>query len=112
MKDPRKLFDVVTCGRSSQERRLGIDIASARQRYRRYVMSCIGFVRGSDNTADDLKKAGGNGALKRIMETGFDGTPVEKWVVRENGDEGCEKSIGVGIPGVCVKDWGRLGECR
>lgn len=44
---------------------------------------CIGLIRGDVNPADGLTKVNGNGGLKRIMETGIDGTPVEQWISRE-----------------------------
>lgn len=81
--DSKQLFDAVTCGRRTAERRLGIDVAAARQSYRAYEIGSIGFVRGSVNPADGLTKVDSNGALMRIIETGMDTTPVQQWIHRE-----------------------------
>lgn len=59
----------------------------------------IGFIRDDVNPADGLTKFNGNGGLKRIRETGVDGTPVEQWISRE-----AEKSqsTGYGVLGGSV----------
>lgn len=106
--DSRQLYDSVTCGKRTAERRLSIDVTAARQSYRDYEIASIGLVKGEVNPADGLTKPGGNGALRRIIETGRDTTPVESWIVREDGDDGkgedglCRSTGSVG-PGGSVK---------
>lgn len=78
---------------------MSIDITAALQSYRTYEISCIGFVRGSRNTADGLKKANNNGALRRIINDGYDRKMVEKWIVFENE----EKYTGMELTGGIVK---------
>lgn len=81
--DSKQLFDSVTCGKRTAERRLSIDISAARQSYQNYEIECLGLVRGDANPADGLTKASGNSALRRLMETGRDETSVEQWIERE-----------------------------
>lgn len=85
--DSKQLFDSVTCGKRTAERRLSIDVSAARKSYRNYEIECLGLVRGEANPADGLTEAFGNGALSRLMETGRDDTPVEQWIEREGIEE-------------------------
>lgn len=71
---------------------------AARQSYRSYDIECIGLIRGEHNPADCLTKPVGNGALRRLMETGRDETPVESWIIRERAEAGDD----VGAPGATV----------
>lgn len=80
--DSKQLFDALTKGKRTTEKRLMIDILSARQSYKRFEISAIGLVTGLSNPADGLSKIGGNGALQKILETGMDETPVEQWIER------------------------------
>lgn len=85
--DSKKLFDAVTCGKRTTERRLSIDVTAARQSYKQFEITSIGLMRGDVNPADGLTKPDGNGALKTIVESGRDLTPVEQWIERECVDE-------------------------
>lgn len=65
--DSKQLFDALTKGKQTTERRLMIEIMAARQAYRRFEIAAIGLVRGEDNPADGLSKVNDNGALQRLL---------------------------------------------
>lgn len=73
--DSRLLFDALTRGRRTSERRLTVDITAARETYRNQEIACIGLINGHDNPADALSKVIGNTRLRR-MQSGTDNTPV------------------------------------
>lgn len=83
MTDSRQLFDSVTKGKMTAERRLSIDSTARRESYHNFEMPCIGIIRGKVNPADDLTKACGNGTLRWMMESGIDDTPLEQRLLRE-----------------------------
>lgn len=80
--DSKQLFDAMTKGRRTTEKRLMIDVSAARQAYRRFEISAVGLVRGEDNPADALSKIAGNQALRRVLVDGMDETPVVLWIER------------------------------
>lgn len=55
--DSRTLFDVISKGTRTSEKRLMLDVASAREGFRRMEISDIGFIRSSHNLADGLIKS-------------------------------------------------------
>eukprot|EP00171_Calliarthron_tuberculosum_P023641 IDg23641t1 len=54
--DSKSLFDVISKGSRTSEKRTMLDIAAAREGFRDKVISDIGFVRSSSNLADGLTK--------------------------------------------------------
>ena len=54
--DNKSLFDVISKGSKTYEKRLMLDIACAREGFRSREISDIGFVRSSENIADGLAK--------------------------------------------------------
>lgn len=74
-----------------------IDIKSARQSYKRCEIESIGLIRGSANPADGLTRPQGNEALRRLMQTDMDKTPVEQWIVRDIGQSTGMDGLGVSV---------------
>ncbi|CDF36767.1 unnamed protein product [Chondrus crispus] len=80
--DSLQMFDVITKGSSTTEKRLMIDIASARECYNRQEISHVGLVSSEHNIADGLTKETPNNALERLISSGYDRNPVKKWIYR------------------------------
>lgn len=80
--DFKQLFDALTKGKETTERRLMIEIMAARQAYRRFEIDGIGLVRGEDNPADGLSKVKDNGALRTLLTKDKDKTKVVQWIER------------------------------
>lgn len=81
--DSEALFRILTRVRYTTERRLEIDIASARQAYSTKEISNIGWIHTDDNYADDLTKIGGNGALLRLLKTHQVKHEIRQWIVEK-----------------------------
>ncbi len=75
--DSKQMFDVITRGSRTTEKRLMIDVAAAREAYNRHE---IFNVAGEDNLADGLTKPSFCHALNHVLRTGFDKTPVVQWI--------------------------------
>jgi hypothetical protein len=80
--DSKGLFDVLVKTSSTQERRLMIDFAAAKQAYDSTEISDIGFIRSMHNLADGLTKRGSCKTLVEALRTGEIAHPVEQWVIR------------------------------
>lgn len=76
--DSLQMFDVITKGSSTTEKRLMIDIASARQCYNREEISQVGLVASENNIADGLTKEYANDALEKQLSSSTDLNPVRK----------------------------------
>lgn len=87
MTDSKQLFDAITRGRRTTERRLSIDITAARDAYQRFEIDTICLIAGEHNPADALSKIGGNDSLLKVMD-GIDRTPIVEQIVRETTLEG------------------------
>lgn len=81
--DSKQLFDAITKGKRTLEKRLSIDIAAARHAYMKFEIARIGLVHGDSNPADGLRKINGNGALLQIIN-GKDTTVVMEWIIRKD----------------------------
>lgn len=68
--DSKQLFDALTKGKHTTERRLMIDIMAARQAYRRFEIAAIELIRGADNPADGLSKVKDNGGAPKLTRHG------------------------------------------
>ena len=64
------MFDVITKGSSTTEKKLMIDIASGRECYNRKELSHVGLVASEHNIADGLTKETPNNALENLMSSG------------------------------------------
>ena len=80
--DSKFLFDVISKGSRTSEKRTMLDIAAARQGFKNKVISDIGFVRSSKNVADGLTKPMSQAMLHEILHTGTIQVSPEQWIVR------------------------------
>ena len=80
--DSKSLFDVISKGSRTSEKRMMLEIAAAREGFRDKVISDIGFVRSSLNTADGLTKAMQQGFLQKVPMTGRLDVMPEQWIIR------------------------------
>ena len=69
--DSKSLFDVISKGSRTSEKRPMLDIAAAREGFRDKVISDIGFVRSSLNIANGLTKAMQQRSLQQVLMTGW-----------------------------------------
>ena len=74
--DSKSLFDVITKNSSTTEKRLMIDIASARESYGRLEISNIGLVRSEHNIADAMTKPKKCAALNYVVTDGKLAHPI------------------------------------
>lgn len=82
--DSKSLFDVISKGSRTSEKRLMLDIAAARQGFNNFEISNIGFVRTADNIADGLTKAMNQMALRHVLTSAELRPRGEQWIVRDN----------------------------
>ena len=68
--DRKSLFDVISKGSKTSEKRIMLDIAAARKGLMDKVISDIAFVRCSLNIADGLAKAMKQRSLQQVLMTG------------------------------------------
>ena len=80
--DSKQMFDVITKASQTAEKRLLIDITAAREAYNRHDISNVGLVLSGDNVADGLTEIGSFSSLNKVMETGYDRSPVQQWIFR------------------------------
>ena len=81
--DSKALFDVISKGSKTSEKRLMLDVAAAREGFRDKVISDIGFVRTNHNLADGLTKSTSQAAIQRVLSSGKIGINVEQWIIRQ-----------------------------
>lgn len=62
-----QVFDALTRGKRTDERRSMIDVFAARQAYKKLEMTGVGYIRGSDNPAGGLTKLDDNGVLRESV---------------------------------------------
>ncbi len=85
--DSKSLFDVISKGSRTSESRTLLDIAAAREGYRRREISNIGFVRSDQNLADGLTKTMTQAALPSVLSTGKLQITPEQWIIRDSGEK-------------------------
>ena len=83
MTDSKSLFDIISKGSRTSEKRVMLDIHATRQAYQRQEISNIGFVRSEHNLADGLTKEKKQGALLQMMLDESHVTVCEQWIIRE-----------------------------
>ena len=66
----KSLFNVISKGTRTAEKRLMMDFAVAKEGFRNKEISDIGFVRSNDNVADGLTKKMHQKALMDVLRTG------------------------------------------
>lgn len=80
--DSKSLFDVISRGSRTAEKRLMLDVACAREGFIRHEISDIGFVRTAHNLADGLTKSMRQAFLRDVLDTCRLQPKVEQWIVR------------------------------
>lgn len=80
--DSKSLFDVISKGSRTSERRLMIDIASAREGFKNRDISDIGFVRSGHNIADGLTKSMNQSSLMLCLRSSKLNVNPEQWIMR------------------------------
>eukprot|EP00172_Hildenbrandia_rubra_P000463 Plantae.Rhodophyta-Hildenbrandia_rubra.ctg12276.p1 GENE.Plantae.Rhodophyta-Hildenbrandia_rubra.ctg12276~~Plantae.Rhodophyta-Hildenbrandia_rubra.ctg12276.p1 ORF type:complete len:158 (+),score=26.66 Plantae.Rhodophyta-Hildenbrandia_rubra.ctg12276:834-1307(+) len=93
--DSKSLFDTIAKRSQAREKRLLIDIASARDSYKKREISDIGWARSECNLADPMTKQTRSNALDEALDAGALDHPVEQWIAREEASPK-KKSLRVG----------------
>ena len=83
--DSRSLFDNISKGSRTSEKRMMIDIAAAREGFKNKLISDFGFVRTNHMLADGLTKSMSQVALQEVLCTAKYRAKVEQWIVRDSG---------------------------
>ncbi len=78
----KSLFDVISKGSRTSEKRTMLDIGAAREGFGDKVISDIGFIRSSNNIADGLTKSMSQAALQAAVSTGMLAIHPEQWIIR------------------------------
>ena len=82
--DSKSLFDVISKGSRTSEKRTMLDIAAAREGFRDKLISDIGFVRSSMNLADGLTKSMNQARLREVITSGHLDISPELWIIRKD----------------------------
>ncbi len=80
--DSKSLFDIISKGTRTSEKRIMLDVHAAREGYKTREISNIGFVRSSENLADGLTKAKMQKALFKLLKSGRHSVECEQWILR------------------------------
>lgn len=81
--DSKCMFDVISSGTRTSEKRTMIDIAAAREGFRDMEISDIGFIRSAHNIADGLTKKMSRQALQNVLKTSSLTFECEQWIIRQ-----------------------------
>ena len=84
MTDSKSLFDIISKGSRTREKRVTLDIHTAQQAYQSRQISNIGFVRSSDNLADGLTKPKMQKAIFNPLQTASHRQVCEQWILRDD----------------------------
>ena len=80
--DSKSLFDIISKGSRTREKRVMLDVYAAREGYTSQCISNIGFVRSEYNIADGLTKPKVQAALFNVVNSGKHRPEVEQWIMR------------------------------
>ena len=80
--DSKSLFDVISKGSRTSEKRTMLDIGAAREGFRDKKISNIGFIQSSSNLADGLTKAMAQAFLREVISAGYLDVRAEQWIIR------------------------------
>ena len=81
--DSKSLFDIISKGSPTNEKRLMLDIHAAREGYKAHDIRNIGFVRSEQNIADGLTTCMKQESLRELARTGKLRTKVEQRIIRK-----------------------------
>lgn len=82
--DSFSLYECLVKLGTTKEKRLMVDIMSARQSYERRELTEIRWINGSDNPADAMTKTKANNALQQLVTTNKLRVRVQGWVDRKD----------------------------
>ena len=80
--DSKSLFDIISKGSRTSEKRIMLDIHATREAYRHQEISNIGFVRSQYNLADGLTKPKMQGSLLGVLRKGQHQVQCEQWIIQ------------------------------
>ncbi len=80
--DSKSLFDVISKGSRTSEKRMMLDIAAARERYRRRDIFNIGFVRSSKNLVYGLTKPMNQASFLSVLRSRKLSIEPDQWIIR------------------------------
>ena len=81
--DSRSVFDIISKGSLTSEKRIIVDIHAAREAYKAQEISNIGFARSSHKLADGLAKPKVQAALYQLLTTSYHKPKVKQWIIRD-----------------------------
>lgn len=90
--DSKQVFDFVTCEKRPTEQCLATDVSETHEAYTKREINYVNIVRGRDNPAYWLSKAGANEILESLLEMGVNITPVQEWIFRKDNDTYAKES--------------------
>lgn len=93
--DSRQVFDAITRGRRTTEKRLSIELSAARESYKKREINRVALIRGSENPADAFTKTKPNDVLQHVLQYGKVTVEPVLWITRE----------GSGNPSYSEKMW-------
>ena len=82
--DSKSLFDIISKGSRTSEKRIMLDVFAAREGYVSRNISNIGFVRSEHNIADGLTKPKMQASLYSLITTSKHAAVVEQWIIRQH----------------------------
>jgi hypothetical protein len=80
--DSKCLFDVITKGSMTAERRLQIDIALAREGFNKGWISDMALIPSEENLADGMTKKDRSSKLLEVLRTGKLDIKISQWIIR------------------------------
>lgn len=80
--DNKSLFEAISKGSRTSEKRLIRDIAAARERFQRYEISGICSVRRTHKIADGLTRTMKQSGIRKVLQSGRLSPKFEQWIVR------------------------------
>ena len=83
MTDSKSLFDIISKGSRTSEKRIMIDIHASRAAYMAHEISNIGFVRSENNLADGFTKDKKQKTLFELLRNGEHEVVCEQWILRD-----------------------------
>ena len=80
--DSKSLFDTISKGSRTSERKLKIDIATTRQGYQANQIDNIASIRSEQNFEDGLPKQNKQAALQKLIQTYQNNPIVQQLILR------------------------------
>lgn len=84
--DSKSLFDIISKGSKTSEKRLMLDVAAAREGFKTQDISNIGLVKSEHNVADGLTKEMTQATIRSILQLGMHKPKPVQWIIRHDHD--------------------------